>query len=702
MLFYVSGNCNLIGICPKLSLVYKDNEGDSIILNKELGNYNPLSGPVEKVSAVRDAQGTGWWVIYHGILDNNFIKFKVDGEKVSPLSLQSIGSVYGLVGTNQSVTNGELCFSPQGDKLLMVTCSGIIDIFDFDRCTGMLSNWDTLGTPAYTYPGPNIFYGCAFSPDGTKIYVSETSELPDANHLYQWDLTAPDIRASKTLIFTFPDSVLGGALQLGPDGKIYVSHIGFYDSLSPSNFYLSVINNPNQAGTACNFTYLSLWLKGLRGTGGLPNLANYNLPPLVAQVAEAGPARKICPGDSVHIGYPDSTNGAVTYTWWPTLGLADSASAYTWAKPDSTTWYYLTAFDTAMGMPCGQTIDSVLVDVVASGEMPVASLGIDTTVCLGDSVRLSVSATSGWQYAWSTGGGFIQSPDSALTLVSGAGVYSVTVTNPSANLHCLVDSDTIVLSTFPLPQALPLDFAGADTVICLGDSVRLGTGVWGLGLGWDWVWAPAGFLDSANVAQPWSWPSTSVSFSVRATDSASGGVCAQVLDSVAVTVEQPFGHAAPGDVDFCLGECFTMGVAAVSGMQYAWSPSAGLERPNASLTKAQPTATTVYTLTVTNLGLQAANCREKRFTVTATADDCRPSTFIIENAGGVVQVFGAGDPHGPVALQLTDLTGRLVYRSADYQNDLSTATIASGVYVYSLRIEGDCPVSYAGTLVVMR
>ena len=693
VLFYVSYTCTQVSICPRLSVIGTVNGRDTVLQNQALGHYHPLYGPVEKVSAVRDAQGTGWWVFYHGYDDNIFIKFKVDGNKVSPLSLQPIGSIYGIVGSNASVQNGELCFSPQGDKLLMVTGSGIIDLFDFDRCSGMLSNWDSLGTLAYTYPGPNINYGCAFSPDGTKIYVAEASEAPDINHLYQFDLTAPDIRASKTLIYTLPDSVLSGALQLGPDGKIYMSQTGNYDSLNVANFYLSVINDPNQAGTACNFTYLSLWLKGLRGTAGLPNLPNYNLPPLVAQVAEAGPARKLCPGDSVRIGYPDSTGGAVTYSWSPTDGLTDSTSAYTWARPDTSTWYYLRAYDAAMGMPCGQTIDSVLVTVVLSGDLPVASLGNDTVVCLQDSVRLSVSAVSGWEYAWSTG------DTTAQIWASVAGTYAVTVTNPSANLHCLVDADTMMLTIFQAPQALAAGFAGRDTVICNGDSVLIGSSAVS---GWDYNWLPSGFLNSTTIAQPLAMPGASQDYALLATDSVSGGVCMQVADTVVIVVEQPFTHAMPVDVSFCVGECFVIGVEPVIGMQYAWSPVSGLTSPDMSLTKAQPLATTTYSLSITNPALQSANCRARDYTVVATADACAPASFIIENAGGMVEVLAIGAHQGQVSLQLIDYMGRLVYRNTDYQNDLSTASLASGVYLFALRIDGECPLSYEGKLLVLR
>ncbi|MFN7015141.1 MAG: T9SS type A sorting domain-containing protein, partial [Bacteroidia bacterium] len=73
------------------------------------------------------------------------------------------------------------------------------------------------------------------------------------------------------------------SIQLALNNKIYVSatHSGtlFYDSI-PQNLYLSVINNPNESGLACNYEHLSVWLGGHRSTFALPNSPNYNLGPL--------------------------------------------------------------------------------------------------------------------------------------------------------------------------------------------------------------------------------------------------------------------------------------------------------------------------------------------------------------------------------------------------------------------------------------
>ncbi len=256
MVFYVSqGICSPVSRCPRLAVVKTSSFQDSVISHYSLGQYDPLNLIAEKVSAVKDAGGSGWWVLYHGTDDNKFIRFHVEGTQVAPLAIQTIGSSHEYVGLNALYALGEMSFSPQGDKLLAVTLTGVVDVFDFDRCTGQLSNRLSLGTPALQVPGSDTYYGCSFSPDGTKIYVSEENNNQNGTtRLFQWDLLAPNIPASKTLIGTTISPMEFGQHQLGPDGKIYIANLAYpLDSTNPNNYYLSVIHDPNQAGLACNF-----------------------------------------------------------------------------------------------------------------------------------------------------------------------------------------------------------------------------------------------------------------------------------------------------------------------------------------------------------------------------------------------------------------------------------------------------------------
>ncbi|MBK8414467.1 MAG: T9SS type A sorting domain-containing protein [Bacteroidetes bacterium] len=133
------------------------------------------------------------------------------------------------------------------------------------------------------------YWSSEFSPSGRYLYVSG-STTPST--LWQFDTWAPNIAASKTLIWqtNFPPYT-AGALKRGPDNKIYMScawsdssgNFNYpYDSTMyyTENMNLSVINSPDSAGLACDFQPWSFYLGGKRTYWGLPNNPDYDLPAL--------------------------------------------------------------------------------------------------------------------------------------------------------------------------------------------------------------------------------------------------------------------------------------------------------------------------------------------------------------------------------------------------------------------------------------
>ena len=767
----VSYFCSGVAYCPIMSTVERVGGADTVTSFRNLGYYHPFNSLSEKVAAVRDAQGTGWWLLYHGD-DDNFVRFKLDGKLASPLTVQTIGSVYAYTGTNPYWAIGEMCFSPQGDRLLAVTVTGVVDLFDFDRCTGQLSNWRSLGTPAPAVPGANTFYGCSFSPDGSKVYVSENYRLSSPNRLYQWDLNALDIAASKTLIDSFPTTVEIGQHQLGPDGKIYITALHPLDSANQANYHLSIIHDPNQPGAACNFTYASLWLQGRRSTLSLPNLPNFNLPPLVRQVAEAGPSRLICPGDSVLIGYPDSTGGSVSYAWTGP-GINAPSSSTTWVRPATDTWYYLSATDPAMGS-CGVTLDSVLVRVADSADFPLALAGADTAVCAGGRALLGGASAPGLVYAWTPVTGLL-TPDSSATYSDASGDFVLNVTNPLGTGACFTTSDTVrvvvqalvavppgiagpdlllcpgdsVLLGDPaappswgyqwlggaspdtLPQAwasapgtyflllanpdslgacpagadtvvvgmaspLPSGFAGPDTLLCQGDSARIGLP---LPLGWVAAWAPSGGLTDPSALPVMAAPSATTSYVLSVTDTLAAGTCATAFDTVLVRVEEPFAHPAPPDITYCPGEVLRVGTEALPGHTYAWTPPTGLQDPTVSTTLvAPPPGGAAYILTITRLDL-LSDCRERAFAVLLTDGGCLLQNVLTPNGDGVNDRLVLGPFANPASLAIYDRWGARVYDSAAYDDDWEAGGLPDGVYYYVLVVDGRQSV---GNLTVLR
>ena len=89
-------------------------------------------------------------------------------------------------------------------------------------------------------------YGLAFSPDGSKLYISDYF----LKRLQQYDFDT----GSLTTVANSPHQGRTGALLLAPDNKIYWSN-QFSNDNNQSIGSLSRINRPNLAGTACEVEF---------------------------------------------------------------------------------------------------------------------------------------------------------------------------------------------------------------------------------------------------------------------------------------------------------------------------------------------------------------------------------------------------------------------------------------------------------------
>ncbi|MBK7963910.1 MAG: hypothetical protein IPK10_00370 [Bacteroidetes bacterium] len=263
---------------------YKANNDSGIVIQKnvQLQNVPAFDG----LTAVRHGNGRDWWVLFKKwdgsgqTANNNTYKYLINVNGISLYSNQSIGSLFSSGG-------GQCVFNNTNDKLVHINWRGLISFFNFDRCSGQLSQPIIIDSerPGSPYP---YFISCAFSPDDTKLYVISVSpnNLPGENDtLFQYDLTASNISASRQTIFVYPTYETGlGNMKLAPDNKIYITAtdeiagIPYPDSLFTTiNNNLSVINYPDSLGAACDFQPFSFNLGAGRTYFGLPNNPDYEL-----------------------------------------------------------------------------------------------------------------------------------------------------------------------------------------------------------------------------------------------------------------------------------------------------------------------------------------------------------------------------------------------------------------------------------------
>lgn len=256
---------------------------------------------IGRLTAERHANGRDWWVFCHKVNTNIYYRLLVTPSGITVDGMQSIGAT-------RPADNGQACFSPDGTMYAYYwgDPGADLDLFRFDRCTGLFS--DAVYIPIDDYDGGG---GVAFSPSGRFVYVSSIFDV------YQFDTDASDIAASMVHIAHWdstyspfpPFATLFDIAQLAPDGKIYIGTGNSTDKLH-------VIHDPDQPGLACNMEQHGISLPRYF-SNSLPNHPNYHLGPVPGSVCDSlgmGVLELQAPLPPVHAS-PNPSTGEVTLSY---------------------------------------------------------------------------------------------------------------------------------------------------------------------------------------------------------------------------------------------------------------------------------------------------------------------------------------------------------------------------------------------------
>lgn len=288
------------------------------------------------------------------------------------------------------------------------------------------------------------------------------------------------------------------------------------------------------------------------------------------------PDTTICAGQTLQF----QSWGGVNYLWSPTTGLSAPNIANPTATPLSTTNYVVNISD---GSGCFAT-QEIHVTVL---ETPVAAFALSTNpVCQDENVIINFTGTASnfADFTWDFGGATVQYGNGEgpyIISFDTSGVYTISmiVTENS----CGSDTAQIQLTIYPLPIAN----AGNDTITCPGTGVGLlATG------GTSYVWSPVLGLSENDIPNPIASPTDTTTYTV----SVEINGCA-ATDEVTVFV-RPFDELEVShDTGICVGSSVTL--SANGALSYLWSPATGLSSVTSANPVANPTVTTVYTLTGT-------------------------------------------------------------------------------------------------------
>src|SRR5665213_2010241 len=220
---FTTGCCEGPGCYSEVDMTLNAGLGDVTIKNTQL-----MATTLEKCVGVRHCNGLDFWVLMHGVSSNTFNAYLVTQAGVQAPVVTNVG-----YNSNSSYL-GYMKASVDGKKIAIAHAyssdSDLVQLFDFDNSTGILSNPITIYDP--TFSGP---YGLSFSPDNHLLYF----DCEITGKLYQYDITSNNqntINASQYIVAAGNEDDYM-ALQIGIDGKIYVTRYG--------QNYLAAIANPN-------------------------------------------------------------------------------------------------------------------------------------------------------------------------------------------------------------------------------------------------------------------------------------------------------------------------------------------------------------------------------------------------------------------------------------------------------------------------
>ena len=549
-------------------------------------NIQLLTPTTEKVTAITQANGFDFWVVTHGLNTDEFYAYPVTSAGVGVPVISNTGSVHS--GSYPYI--GCMKASHDATKLAAAVCyMGFIDVCSFDNTSGVVNF-------LYSLAGNEDPYGVEFSPDDTKLYAA--SRAPWAMEaIYQFDLTLGTgvaVASSKSYVYQTTNTAAYGSLQLAPDGKIYVANT--------SGNYLGTIDFPNQPAALCGYTFNGFYLGGASSQQGLPNFVqSFFIPPTFTWVNEClGDSTIFTISDTFNVdsvlwSFNDTTSGLfntstalvdafhifsdtghfqVSLILFHSGGLIDTISEtvsiypilqpfdlgndtsicnydsllldafqpgadYLWNNGSTLSSFLVVVTDTYfvnISNPCISWADTIIVTVNTA---PVAELGNDTTLCLGDSIVFNTGQHPAANYLWHNG-----SIDSVFVAQT-TGQYWVEVSN-----MCGVVSDTINL-TFVTAGSINL---GNDSTLCDTSGHLLVTNVAGSTLLWN-DGSTADSLLAMSTGLYWVEASTA---------------CGTVGDSIYLNFENtPFVDLG-SDTTTCFGDTLVLN-AAFDDVNYLWN-----------------------------------------------------------------------------------------------------------------------------------
>lgn len=272
-------------------------------------------------------------------------------------------------------------------------------------------------------------------------------------------------------------------------------------------------------------------------------------------------------------------NGANTYTWNPASSLSSSTGSLVIATPTALTIYTITG--TSL-MGCNN-FTTIFVKVNPLPTITVAASA--SAICMGQQGS-NLTASGGLSYTWA--------PTLGLSSTTGINVLANPLTTKTFsvfgnNSFGCVNYTTTTITVNALPT-ISVNVAS----ICSGQQTAtlIASGAS------TYVWAPANSLTPSTGSLVLANPNSITTYSILGTD-ANG--CKNFSTTKLTVLDLPLINT--NNPSICTGQQSAT-IIATGAMSYSWMPASNLSTTNGSVVVANPTTTTVYSVT----GVDANGC----------------------------------------------------------------------------------------------
>lgn len=696
-----------------------------------------VQNSTERLALAMKPDSNSFWLMTHDRNSNIFKAFEITTAGVNTTPVNSaVGLPHVATGFDDDAI-GCIKFNPQNNKLAVALYqSQRLQILDFNNCTGVVSNPITIVTADRPY-------GVEFSPDGSRLYYT----LADLGIIFQINMQAGSnaaIAASSLYIdATSSINQSFGALQLGPDNKIYAATL--------AENWISCINNPNVLGTGCNYVDIAVLFSSGVCYFGLPQYV-----PLI----NANPASSYniivndsCFPNGSQFSLPNIPNvQSVTWDFGdPSTGVNNTSSLSTALHNFSTVGPYIITANITTN--CGIQIISMQLNIVSCNAVNgITGIKINGDTCTaGTPIALQAEGTSNSPYfSWNFGDPLsginntvtitgASNPPFPTHTFSGAGSYNVCVSFQEPGFPVSTVCRTITIGQ--CNNVCSASITGT-TIICTSGTATLTANT-----GSSYLWSTGATTQTITTTTPGNYTVT-VTSSTGCVASAAVVVTVSALASPNIstainlssfcfatltgnsnvpgaiytwtgpgtppitvnpltiiypgtyilTVLNPANGCSnsgqvsggfPGsalitasnDVSICPGGSAIL--TASGGSNYTWSPATGLSSTTGSTVTASPAVTTIYVVTnTTALGCQSTD------TVKVTVAAGAPASIT-----GVLSFCSGGN----TTLTASAGTAYLWSTGATTQ---SINVNAAGNYTVTVTQGGSCPTSSATVTVL--